>query len=369
MGEDLNSLLVSAPGRICLFGEHQDYLHLPVIPCAISLRISISGKRRHDSCIHLHLPDIHDEKSFSIERELPYIEERDYIRSAVNILQREQFTYSHGFDVTVRGNIPINSGTSSSSALVVAWIAFLAKMSEQAQRLSPETIARYAHRAEVLEFAEPGGMMDQYSSALGGVVFLDFHPQMSIVSMDPNLGTFVLGDSGEPKDTQSILARVKNRVIGITELLSKKHSDFSLRQLNVEDVVALGEVLSNEEVALLEGTVRNYQITQEAKRLLKQTPLDHRRVGQLLNDHQQILRDILKISTPKIDRMLEAALEAGAYGGKINGSGGGGCMFVYAPEKPEFVAQAIEKAGGKAYIITMDRGVTFDESLSCDARQ
>ncbi|MBT7422666.1 MAG: galactokinase family protein, partial [Candidatus Marinimicrobia bacterium] len=39
---------VTTPGRICLFGEHQDYLGLPVIAMAISLRISITGKQRND---------------------------------------------------------------------------------------------------------------------------------------------------------------------------------------------------------------------------------------------------------------------------------------------------------------------------------
>ncbi|MFC1564948.1 galactokinase family protein, partial [candidate division KSB1 bacterium] len=42
----LEKLIVSAPGRICLFGEHQDYLGLPVIAAAIGLRISVSGERR-----------------------------------------------------------------------------------------------------------------------------------------------------------------------------------------------------------------------------------------------------------------------------------------------------------------------------------
>ena len=49
--------------------------------------------------------------------------------------------------------------------------------------------------------------------------------------------------------------------------------------------------------------------------------------------------------------MLAAAMETGAVGGKINGSGGGGCMFVYAPERTDRVADAIESAGGKAYIV------------------
>jgi galactokinase len=45
-------------------------------------------------------------------------------------------------------------------------------------------------------------------------------------------------------------------------------------------------------------------------------------------------------------------------GAKINGSGGGGCMFAYAPKDPEKVVAAIEKEGGKAYIITVDKGTT-----------
>jgi galactokinase len=73
-----------------------------------------------------------------------------------------------------------------------------------------------------------------------------------------------------------------------------------------------------------------------------------------------VLRDNLKISTPKIDRMIEAALRAGAYGGKINGSGGGGCMFVYAPENPEAIAEAIAGAGGKAFIVEVDGGTRVE---------
>jgi len=54
--------------------------------------------------------------------------------------------------------------------------------------------------------------------------------------------------------------------------------------------------------------------------------------------------------------MLEAALKTGALGGKINGSGGGGCMFAYAPENPDAVAEAIEKVGGEATVIRQVEG-------------
>jgi len=360
----LNKLKVSAPGRICLFGEHQDYLNLPVISCAISLRIAIEGIRRDDLFITLNLPDIRKQQSFLIEKKLPYVEERDYFRGVVNVLQRKGFTFSSGFDCDVRGNIPINAGTSSSSALIVTWVKFLTQMSDQSSELSPEQIAKFAYQSEVLEFSEPGGMMDHYSSAIGGIIFLDFFPRMNFEKLSANLRSFVLGDSGEPKNTKYVLAQVKNQVINIANLLVDKYPGFSLQTATVEKIKKYSSDLTDKQLELLEGTIRNHQITRKAKNILKKEPLDHRKIGKLLNEHQRILRDILRISTPKIDKMIDVALEAGAYGAKINGSGGGGCMFAYAPENPEKVVEEIEAVGGKGYIVSVGKGVSSDSSES-----
>jgi len=349
----------SSPGRICLFGEHQDYLGLPVIPAAISLRIAIEGRRNSSRRVNIQLPDIGSSESFSLDGPLPYVVERDYFRSVVNVLRREGFTFSTGFDCTVRGNIPINSGTSSSSALIVAWVNFLARMSDQAQELSPERIAVLAHAAEVLEFGEPGGMMDHFSTAFGGIIFLQFTPVVHVGPLCAKLGTFVLGDSGEPKDTKSILARVKNQVVDVSQKLARNHLGFSLHVAEHAHIRAFRKEITQEQEELLLGTLRNRDITHEAHRILSSEELDHQEIGRLLNEHQTILRDVLRISTPKIDRMIDAALKAGALGGKINGSGGGGCMFAYAPEKTEEVAEAIERTGGKAYIVSIGDGARF----------
>ena len=160
-------LAISTPGRICLFGEHQDYLYLPVIPAAISLRIRIEGRRRSDSLVRLSLPDINSEESFRLDENLQYNKKRDYFKSVVNVLHRRGFEFLCGFDCEVRSRIPIQAGTSSSSALNVGWTHFLTRMSEHAVTLTPEVIARYAHEAEVIEFNEPGGMMDHLSTAFG----------------------------------------------------------------------------------------------------------------------------------------------------------------------------------------------------------
>jgi galactokinase len=359
--DDVHTVRVSSPGRICLFGEHQDYLQLPVIPCALSLRIEIDGSRRTDMNVCLDLPDIGRREQFSLVEPLAYIHQRDYFRSTVNVLRRHGFTFASGFDCRVRGTIPINAGTSSSSALIVSWVHFLTRMSEQRQVPPPPAIAALAHEAEVVEFGEPGGMMDHYAAACGGLFYLAFSPAVSISELPAQLGTLVLGNSGEPKDTTSILARVKNRVLDAVAHLSRTHPGFLLRNETPDSIDSLSGTLSGDQVELLRGTVRNHQITRTALVLLQNVRVDHRQLGVLLSEHQQVLRDVLRISTPKIDRMLAAAVDAGAAGGKINGSGGGGCMFAYAPDHPERVAAAIEKAGGTAYIVRPDSGTRVEE--------
>ena len=68
-----------------------------------------------------------------------------------------------------------------------------------------------------------------------------------------------------------------------------------------------------------------------------------------MNQHHETLRDNLGISTPRIERMINAALQAGALGCKITGSGNGGCMIAFCPGKEKQVRTAIEGEGGKVY--------------------
>ncbi len=352
-----DALTVSAPGRICLFGEHQDYLNLPVIPAAISLRLTISGKSREDDWCVIALPDVQAVERFPISSPLPYTHSKDYFRSAAVVLHRHGFTFSRGVECTVHSAIPIRSGTSSSSALAVAWVKFLAHMAEHQLAVSTEELARYAYEVEVVEFDEAGGIMDQCAAAFGGVLAIDFVPVFQVEQLHVELRSFVLGDSREPKDTQAVLSRIKNGVLEIVRTLRSVHPEFSLHQARREELDRYKHELTAEQLTLLDGTLRNCELTQEARTVLRQAPLDHRRVGELLSEHHRVLRDVQRISTPKIERMLDAALSAGAFGGKINGSGGGGCMFAYAPEATEQVAEAIERAGGTPYIVHVDEGV------------
>ena len=346
---------VSAPGRICLFGEHQDYLGLPVITAAINLRIGIVGGNSPDDKIRIYQPDINEYNVFTLQYPLAYSKERDYYKSALNVMQRAGLDLRRAVEVVVRGNIPINSGTSSSSALIVAWIAFLLQQAGDDRAGDPMTIAKLAHRAEVLEFKEPGGMMDHFATACGGVQFIDFNDDSGPLKLQDNLGAFVLGDSMQPKDTKGILARVKNGALEGLKIVGK-----SIHEIGLDDLDDFKEKLSASQYQVLKANIFNRFLTRVAKSLMVADEFDQKQFGHLLFKHYEQLRDGLEISTPKIDRMINAAMEAGALGAKINGSGGGGCMFAYAPDDPEKVAEAIKSQGGKAYVIRVDQGVVVE---------
>ena len=348
---------ISTPGRICLFGEHQDYLGLPVIPMAISLRTRLIGKNRSDRKFIINKPDLNEEESFSFD-ELDYTKPRDYFKSGLKICINEGLTFSTGFDCEITSQIPVQAGCGSSSAIMVSWIHFLSQMADERADWDQEKIGELAYKAEVQEFSEPGGMMDQYSSAIGNLIYLESEPKISIESMKPNLGTFVLGDSCEPKDTMEILQRCRDSRLAIFEKIKLQNPNFSLHEIKLEEISQYN--LNTDEATLLSGTIQNRDLLRQALPELKNAEPDHKKIGILLSEHHSISREVLKVSTPKIETMLDASINAGALGGKINGSGGGGCMFAYAPDNPGKVVEAIEKEGGIAYTIHSEVGTRID---------
>ena len=359
MDRRLERLRTSAPGRICLFGEHQDFLGLPVIAAAINLRISIEGTPRSDSLIKLHLPDIWKHDTIDLSQPVVYTRKRDYLRSCINVLRRKGWDISQGWDCTVRSTIPINAGVSSSSAMIVAWLKFLMESSITRKSCSPDDLARLAHEAEVLEFGEPGGMMDHFAAALGNIIYVDCRPPFKAEYLPLELEGFVLGDSLEKKQTLGVLGDSKGDVQEGLRMLAEQHPGFDLHNTPASEVLPLVDRLPERMARKVRANLVNRDLTVQAMEMFK-TGIQPEKLGDLLTRHHEQLRDGIGVSTPKIDRMLEAALEAGALGGKINGSGGGGCMFAYAPGREDAVAQALESAGGKARKLRIDSGATAE---------
>ena len=105
---------VSTPSRICLFGEHQDYLGLEVIASAINLRFSTRAEKRSDDLLKIRIRDKsicelgakntenkYEEYVIDLSKELVYESKRDYFKSIVNVLRKAGFTIPGAGEVKV----------------------------------------------------------------------------------------------------------------------------------------------------------------------------------------------------------------------------------------------------------------------------
>jgi galactokinase len=200
---------IKAPGRICLFGEHQDYLGYPTLSMAISKYINLKANRISELFLKIELLDVSQNIEIPlINKQLEYESSRDYLRSGYNIFLRKGARFKHGYKIRITGNIPINAGCGSSSALVIAWLHFLSLISDL--KLKLHDLAQEGYNCEVKEFNEAGGQMDHFTSTLGNVIYLESGRSIPIVSeIKAKLDGFVLGDSLEKKNTVKDLIRVK----------------------------------------------------------------------------------------------------------------------------------------------------------------
>ncbi len=355
-----SQVTVSVPGRICLFGEHQDYHGLNVLPMAIDLRMRFTARPRSDDCLVVEMPDIEKKVTIRPCEEIRYEEKRDYLRSTVNVLKRRGVGFAKGYDVTITSEIPINAGCSSSSAMAIGWVKLLLEVNNHPSKDDYVEIAKIGHAAEVLEFNEPGGMMDHYTCSLGGLLWIDCADPIAVERLDADISGLVLCNSLEKKDTTGVLGRSKEGVRDGVKLLRELHPDFSLKKSSLRETLPRLEKIPERERGMVYATLRNRDIARAARQRIVEADLDA--IGKLLDAHHEILRDKLGISTPKIESMIAAAKGAGARGCKINGSGLGGTMIAYAPGREEQVAEAVRKLDADAYIVKMAEGVRVENS-------
>ena len=348
------TLSSSAPGRICLFGEHQDYLGLPVTAAAINLCCRATLIPRSDRWAVFHFPDLGEVIKHDLDA-LPPLTARNYTVSVLRLARAEGWLPARGFDLTVQSDIPMAAGTSSSTAFVLALVAVIARAAGYV--MAAQDCVEKAHHAEVTAFGEPGGRMDHVACGLGGLRRVSFTPALHSEAIAPLKDVaWVLGDSLTPKDTLRVLHRAKTQR---ENLLAKMPEDFDLA---TAAVLPPTPGFTAEERRLLQATLDNRNISAAGTRALMTG--DAAWVGAELVAHHAVLRDDLGLSTPRIEAMLEQAMKHGAFGGKINGSGGGGCCFVLCrPDDAESIAAAMTAAGGLGMPIDLsNRGVLSQTS-------
>lgn len=348
-----------SPGRTCLFGDHQDYLGLPVIACAINRYIFLSAVENSTSLLRIQLPDINNELIIDIHKKNILLDKRDYFTSSINVLNKYGCIPNKGYNVIIKGDLPINAGVSSSSALIVAWIRFLLEAFGSTHKITAELIGKIAYEAEVLEHGEPGGFMDQYTISLGNVVYLETEENVSFTCLKNQIHGLIIGESGEKKETLGTLGDRKQKALKAIEYVKSYNPDFILKSATLEVFDECQNHIPIELSPYFYAALKNHDITLKAFAELKKDKLNMSYLGALMNQHHFVLKDILKITVPLIDVMIDKALKAGAFGAKIVGSGGGGSIVAISPKgKENEIISALKKAGARAaYKVEVDRGV------------
>lgn len=368
----MNNIVVSSPGRADFLNTHQDYKGLPVVPVAINLRMFLAAKPTRDRTFtirSLDLEELHERHVDTFKVGINDMLEGkffgNYLRGVVNVLVKQGFEGKlRGMDVTIRSNIPVGSGLSSSAALEVGFAELLNHICNLG--LSKQDLAEVAFAAENQEVGIPCGRLDQYGVAFGGIIRLECIPPYVVEPLPFKDLTFAIVDSGirhstadihpkrqeeinrglkalmkdktvpealkanlgyrfnEPKWNNINEAEIENYLSTLDEL-ARRRILFTLRMQKSTEFAL--KVLRLEEINDLEATSNLGKERWDSIKKEHSSEIVYWILGAVMNEQQALLRDLYDVSLPKLDSLCQQALDAGAYGAKISGAGMGGSII------------------------------------------
>ena len=295
--------LSSAPGKIYLFGEHAVVYGEPAVPCAIERRARVGATRRDDGKLRVRADDLSLD-GFTVEYDgrtnaRPDVDVSEgliaaamgYVDGAIEQVRDVTKQPEAGFDVTIESDIPLGAGLGSSAAVVVA--AIDAATRELGVTLEPEELAERAFQTEYEVQDGQASRADTFCSATGGAVRVEGDDCRSIEAPDLPI---VVGFDGGAGDTGELVAGVRTL---------RAEYDFA-----ADTVESIGDVVRRGEAVLADG--------------------DLEELGRLMDVNHGLL-SALGVSSRSLDAMVWAARNAGAYGAKLTGAGGGGCIVALDP--------------------------------------
>jgi mevalonate kinase len=294
-------------------GDKVDLKGIPVIAAAINSLLTVKIRKLHEPKIILHAENFNS----SLEYKLGEKGDWDHILRYWCAVAYRLKNRIGGFEASIRSDIPVGSGLSSSAAISVALGKALS--AEFDLNLTPDEIAEIAYQAEHTDLKVMCGRMDQYAIAHGGVTFIETGENPRVEHLPVKELPVVVGDSQEERLAKKVLNSVKERLLNNDRIV---HDAFDIMHKCVLDG----------KKALIEG--------------------DFKTLGRCMTIQQE-QENVIGAATSKLNRLCEVSLNAGAYGAKQMGAGGGGCMVAICPGKQQEVAEAINNAGGKAWIFNI----------------
>jgi mevalonate kinase len=216
--------------------------------------------------------------------------------------------------VYINSQIPSSSGLGSSAAVTVATLSAI--NDEFSQNKSREEIANMAFEIEKKVQKGRASPTDTTVSSYGGIVFISGGSRRRLPPQNLHL---VIGDSLVSHSTARMVEQVGD--------LKKKHPEIVDPILDAIEGVSM-------------SAIHHLNNPKELGRYM---------------DMNHALLDALGVGHPQLSRLVLASRAAGAFGAKITGAGGGGCMVALCPKQLKIrVANAIETCEARAIVTGID---------------
>lgn len=320
-------VVAAAPGKLILFGEHAVVYGYPCLVSALDQRIQVRVSFLKKDDLVIAAPQLGIKKfkikinafgNKSIPKELSFLVagvkrfyQKYHLQKGLSIATQCQFSFKFGFG--------------SSSAVMIALLLALAKLYQI--KLTKKQVFKLAYKA-VLEVQKVGSGFDLAAALWGGTLLYQKPAKLVKPIKIKNLPLLVCY-SGIKADTPTLIRQV-------LELKRKKP----------------------QKIKAIFKKIR--QIVFQAKTYLEKEKWPE--LGKLMNENQKLLQK-LNVSTPLLNKLLNTALKAGAWGAKISGAGGGDNIIILAPQaKRKAVAEALKKAGGKIIKVKLN-----SQGASCES--
>ncbi len=316
------TIIIRAPGRVNIIGEHTDYNDGFVLPMAINRAVWIALRPRKDATVTIYSVNYDSEDSFDLNN----IEHTDagwieYAKGMSWALLEAGYSLS-GWEGVLAGDVPGGAGLSSSAALEMA-------IGRAFEAVAGETwdgtkLALLGQTTENDWMGANTGIMDQMISANGQqdhALFIDCR------SLDAELVPLPAGSCIVVMDTSTRHSHVDgeyNERRAQCEAAAAAFEVKALRDVSVADF--------NAKSAILEALTRQrarHVVTENERTLAAANAMkagDVATLGKLMNASHVSMRDDFEISSTALDKMVEIAqAQPNCYGARMTGGGFAGC--------------------------------------------
>jgi len=357
-------VIVRAPGRVNLIGEHTDYNDGFVLPMAIERAAWLALRRVEGTTVWVRSLEMEGDASFDVrhlERGEGWAE---YLKGVAWALQEDGETL-RGWEGILTSDVPTGAGLSSSAALELATMRAFAEVSGFAWQ--PKRMARLAQRVENEWVGVSSGIMDQLISASGQegkALLIDCRSlDLEPVPLPQGTAVVVLDTATRHEHVDSGYNERRRQC----EEAARFFGVPALRDVSVEAFEArageLDEVIRRRARHVVTENVRTLEAAEAMRRG------DAEALGKLMNASHASLKGDFEVSSPKLDLMAALArAQEGCYGARMTGGGFAGCAVALVEEGEaaafsELVGARYEEETGLTpalYICTAQKGASLE---------